>query len=207
MPLTDPDLWNLIETWPLPYREERDDSDPPKRLCTCFEHNLRKIGDWTDEDSVRITKAYRRFLYLKALNVGPITPPKWIDEAWHLHLGFTENYAALKGAVGKPLQHRTDLSESQRVDAYALGRSLWENEFDTKVPHKLWPSREVKVRNRVVFILLGLLWIGLIGGIDSYGLRTNGDFGVVVFLVTVLVVLVGKMLVEKEEPDTISRCG
>jgi hypothetical protein len=207
MPLTEPDLWKLIETWPLPYREERDDSDPPKRLCTRFEHNLRKVGDWTDAASVRITKAYRRFLYLKALNSGPITPPECIDNAWLLHLGFFDNYAALESAVGKPLKHRTNLSEADRVNAYDLGRSLWETEFDAEAPVEIWPPRTLKMKNRVVSLLLFLLWISLIGAIDRLGSRSGGEFAIIVFLVTVLVFLLAALFCEKEQPDTIWREG
>lgn len=81
MPLSNPDLWQKIANWPLPYRAERDTGVEPSRDCRCFEHNLRKQGDWTDESAVRITEIYRQFLYLKALSGRPVTPSECIDSA------------------------------------------------------------------------------------------------------------------------------
>jgi hypothetical protein len=206
--LSDPKLWKLIETWPLPFREEKDHASPPRRTCTRFEHNLRKIGDWTDEASVRITEAYRRYLYLKALNGGPITPPKCIDEAWHLHLEFPQNFTSLEELAGGSIPHVTDLSAIVRRNAYDEGRSLWLREFDTEPPIDIWPSRELIQANRRTGVWAALGISVVIFGIAA--LDTPIGFG---FLAT-FVLVVGACLVvfplirtSDLSPETISRCG
>lgn len=83
MPLSDPKLWDVIRTWPLPYWDEMDHGVSPPRRSIRFEDSLRKAGDWTDLATEEITVAYRRFLYLKALTGETLTPPSWIDTAWH----------------------------------------------------------------------------------------------------------------------------
>ena len=217
MPLTDPDLWKLIETWPLPYREERDDADPPKRLCTRFEHNLRKIGDWTDEATEEITAAYRRFLYLKAVSGETLTPPVWIDEAWHLHLGFLSDYAALEAAAGRLIPHRQDLSAVERTVAFDRGRKLWIEEFGEFPDNHIWPtSMSLRRDNLLVALMFGGFGIAFVGVISiiamaaSFGeldVQVLGYLGFSTMGLGVLMTLAGWYLAGNVSPETISRCG
>jgi hypothetical protein len=217
MPLSDPELWDLIRTWPLPYREERDDSDPPKRLCTRFEHNLRKIGDWTDAASEEITAAYRRFLYLKAVSGETLTPPVWIDEAWHLHMEFPQNYAALEAAVGRPILHRQDLSAVERTEAFDRGRKLWIEEFGEFPDNHIWPTSMSLRRDNLGVALMfggfGIAFVGVMSGIamaasfGGLGVQVLGYLGLSSMGLGGLMFLVGWYLAGNVSPETISRCG
>jgi hypothetical protein len=213
MPLTDPKLWELIRTWPLPFREEVDDLDPPKRTCTRFEHNLRKIGDWTDEATEKITAAYRRFLYLKALTGETLTPPTWVDQAWHLHMEFPEDYAALEVAVGRPIAHWQDLSAVERTKAFDRGRQLWISEFDEFPEKTIWPTLQSLRREMTGY---AIFWVGgasfLVFWLAGFGLavlaRVEAPSSIGIgFIVSIAVACVGGFVIRNRAPKTISRCG
>ena len=141
MPLTDPDLWLQIAGHGLPYRTEQDDDAHPPRQCSRFEHNLRKAGDWTEAATWLLVEEYRRFLYLKALDGGDLTPPQCLDEVWHLHLTIDpDNMAALCRTIGRPILHRTGLSDAEALAAYERALALYQREFDGLRPGAVWPS-------------------------------------------------------------------
>jgi hypothetical protein len=139
MPLTDPDLWNLIRTWPLPYWDEMDYGVTPARRSSRFEDSLRRAGNWTENAAEEITIAYRRFLYLKALTGETLTPPSWIDAAWHQHLAFPTNYSALEASIGRKIIHQQRLTKEERTAGWDRGREIWKAEFDGDPPLKMWP--------------------------------------------------------------------
>jgi hypothetical protein len=172
MPLTDPVLWETIQQWPLPHHREEDKSADPPRICDHFEHNLRMRGDWSDLSASRITEMYRRFLYLKALSGEPIAPSEVIDMAWHLHLEFPRNYAALCATLGREIPHLTDLPRKERVRAYERGRALYEAEFDRPVDVDMWPSewdqQLAKVVPWVMIAAFAAVWISALIA-DSIG--------------------------------------
>lgn len=206
MPLSNPDLWQKIADWPLPYRAERDKDAEPPRDCTCFEHNLRRKGDWTDVSAARITQIYRKFLYLKALSGQAVTPSGCIDEAWHLHLSHPENYAALCRLVGRDIPHQTQLSYVERQRAYDRGRALFTAEFDTEPDRDLWPSGAAMGDADKLFLMV------LGGGIACMFLVAMGAAAktwVVAIPIVAIAVVVG-VLTQRwggTTPDQISRCG
>lgn len=200
----------MIEGWPLPHRDERDRRAEPSRTCTCFEHNLRKVGDWTDEASLRITAAYRKFLYLKAQSGETLTPPEWIDDAWHLHLEFPGDYSALETAVGRPLSHRRGLTRDESRQAYQRGWQLWSTEFDAEPPADLWPTLEHLRADRIgkaVAVLGFCIWIA---GLAVYSLDGPLDWPAIVFFFTTgyLLGVWGFLIAGAQtSPQTMSHCG
>jgi hypothetical protein len=140
MPITEPVLWERIRSHPLPWREEMDRGVQPNRRCWSFEDNLRKDGDWTDASARRIVEEYRKFLYLKALDGGVLTPPMAIDAAWHLHLGFPAEYAAFcTEGLGRDLVHHEGLTRRQRLAAYRRLLELYDAQFEFR-PSDIWPD-------------------------------------------------------------------
>ena len=78
----DQDLWARLESMNI---------DPPD-ATTRFQHRLQQYNQWTEEFAARVTKEYRRFLYLAARAGHPVTPSDTVDQAWHLHLIYTRHY-------------------------------------------------------------------------------------------------------------------
>jgi hypothetical protein len=139
MPLTDPELWNVIGTWPLPTRAVPIPLIDPHRRHD-FAALLYKSSGWHHESVDRVIEIYRKFLYLKAISPRPVTPSHAIDTAWHLHLEFVEDYLALCRATGRDLRHDRNLTHDVSDRAYLSSLALYESEFDIPPDDDLWPS-------------------------------------------------------------------
>lgn len=159
MPLSDQELWQRVAAWGLPYRAERDKKAKPPRDCTCFEHNLRKLGDYTDDSARRLTLEYRRFLYLKLVDGGILVPPGVIEQAWRLHrkmLG--PQTEQVEVPWGGTIQQEDGLDEEERIARYRKALDLYRREFGVAPPDDIWPSveqmRRHPVRNAFAISLL-----------------------------------------------------
>lgn len=167
------------------------------------------IGDWTDLAAEEITVGYRRFLYLKALTGETLTPPKCIDEAWHLHMTFPANYYALQKAMGRNIEHSQRLTWKERRLAWEKGRSLWKAEFDGDPGLTIWPPIPTRLR-LVTGIAIWAVGIGLAALASKAGwtLQTSRGFDAVVPAIVFFFGLLGLVAgFGMPEPKTISRCG
>ena len=72
-----------------------------------FAQRLARENGWSDEFAERVVTEYKRFVFL-CMDAGhPCTPSEHVDQAWHLHLTFTESYwERMCGEVlNRPLHH------------------------------------------------------------------------------------------------------
>lgn len=206
MPLSEPKLWAVIRDRPLPFRRVPDARADPPRVCASFADCVRRQGDWTDEAASRITAIYRQFLYLKAVSGQPITPSTCIDTAWHMHLEFREDYAALCREVGRDIPHLVDLSYVELQRAFDRGHMLFSAEFDAPPARDLWPSGQDQTN-------ADWLWLMQMGGGLAIVLFTfegvlTGAWLMAVPVLAVLAVI--KHFAGKwggNRPEQMSRCG
>ena len=134
----DHDLWTRLGTMEI---------DPPD-ATTRFQHRLKQYNKWTDEFAARVTKEYRRFLYLAARAGHPVTPSDTVDQAWHLHLIYTRHYwQELCGKIlGLQLHH--DPSAGGTVESNKFERQYeqtiesYKAAFGEAPPADIWPVRE-----------------------------------------------------------------
>lgn len=134
----DQDLWTRLETMEI---------DPPD-ATTRFRHRLRQYNKWTDDFAARVTREYRRFLYLAARAGHPVTPSDTVDQAWHLHLIYTRHYwEELCGKIlGLQLHHEP--SAGGTVESNKFGRQYeqtiesYKAAFGEAPPKDIWPVRE-----------------------------------------------------------------
>ena len=131
-------LWAQLETMEI---------DPPD-ATTRFHHRLKQYNKWTDEFAGRVTKEYRRFLYLAARARHPVTPSDTVDQAWHLHLIYTRHYwEELCGKIlGLQLHHEP--SAGGAVESSKFGRQYeqtlesYKAAFGETPPADIWPVRK-----------------------------------------------------------------
>jgi hypothetical protein len=134
----DQDLWARLETMEI---------DPPG-ATTRFHHRLKQYNKWTDEFAARVTKEYRRFLYLAARAGHPVTPSDTVDQAWHLHLIYTRHYwQELCGEIlGLQLHHEPSAGgtvESNKFERqYEQTIESYKATFGEAPPADIWPVRE-----------------------------------------------------------------
>jgi hypothetical protein len=134
----DQDLWNRLETMEI---------DPPG-ATTLFQHRLEQYNKWTDAFAARVTKEYRRFLYLAARADHPVTPSDTVDQAWHLHLIYTRHYwqELCDNILGFELHHEPSAGgtvESNKFERqYEQTIASYKATFGEAPPADIWPVRE-----------------------------------------------------------------
>lgn len=116
--------------------------------------------DVSANDARRLVQEYRKFLYLKALDGGVLSPPPDLDEVWHKHIESPDgDWAAFcRTVIGKPLEHRTGLSRAEARAARESALALYVQEFGTP-SMDIWPGPAENLRYGVgmAIFLCGVL--------------------------------------------------
>jgi hypothetical protein len=121
--------------------------DPPG-ATTRFQHRLEQYNKWTDAFADRVTKEYRRFLYLAARAGHPVTPSDTVDQAWHLHLIYTRHYwqELCDKILGFQLHHEPSAGgtvENNKFERqYEQTIASYKATFGQAPPADIWPVRE-----------------------------------------------------------------
>lgn len=89
------------------YQHLRDFHFGPLDARLTFCARLARENGWTENYAQRVVEEYRKFLVLAATGTVPVTPSDEVDQAWHLHLAYTESYwnDLCRDVLGKPLHH------------------------------------------------------------------------------------------------------
>jgi hypothetical protein len=133
--MKDAKLWERISAHPFDY------GDPE----LSFAARLQVERGWSEEFARGAIFEYRRFIYLVAISPTMITPSEIIDEVWHLHLCYTENYweQLCARVVGKPIHHSPTLGgKAENVKftaAYEDTKLQYRREFGEHPPEMYWP--------------------------------------------------------------------
>lgn len=131
-------LWKQIQDFTL--------DDPTSALT--FTQRLARENNWSIHFAERVTTAYKNFIFLCMVSPQPVTPSDAVDQAWHLHMTYTESYwNELCGKLlGRPLHHHpTKGGENEnekffyQYDATLL---LYEEKFGEEPPQDIWPPAE-----------------------------------------------------------------
>jgi uncharacterized protein (TIGR04222 family) len=140
--------------------------DPPDAQFT-FAQKLAKESEWTAEFTQRVIEEYKRFAFLAVVAGHRVAPSYAVDQAWHLHLTFTQSYweEFCPKVLGRPLHHypaqggateQAELQEwyCQTLDSYV--RILGETP-----PADIWPppAEHAQSTNRVVRINKAEYWL------------------------------------------------
>ncbi|HYX36583.1 MAG TPA: hypothetical protein VE954_26030 [Oligoflexus sp.] len=90
-------LWQRISNHPLQGDQRLDFL---KRLC--------REQRWTTAYGSQVIEEYKRFVFLSCVTSSSLTPSIDIDETWHLHLTYTEDYwlTFCPQVLERPLHHR-----------------------------------------------------------------------------------------------------
>lgn len=121
------------------------DSDRPRLT---FVARLARENGWTPDFAARVVDEYKRFIALAATAPHPVTPSEHIDQAWHLHLAYTDSYwTRMCGqVVGRPINHNPtrggDTENRKFDDWYARTLETYRQAFGHAPPTEIWPSPE-----------------------------------------------------------------
>ncbi|MBC7923600.1 MAG: hypothetical protein H7Z75_21195 [Ferruginibacter sp.] len=111
-----------------------------------FSKRLAHYNGWSPTYAKRVVEEYKRFLFLAVSASHPVTPSEEVDQAWHLHLTYTQSYwEELCGEVlGRPLHHVPTVG-GEREDHKFRGwyeRTIqsYREFFGIEPPADIWPS-------------------------------------------------------------------
>lgn len=136
--MKNPLLWKKIESFQL------DDN----QASLSFSRRLARENSWSIEYTGRVIGEYKRFIFLVAVTQKELTPSDQVDQAWHLHLAYTQSYwdKLCKEILGVELHHlptKGGHNEQQRFrDQYAYTLELYRAEFKQTPPDDIWPRVE-----------------------------------------------------------------
>ena len=120
-------------------------------VALSFSARLARNCMWKPDYAYRVCEEYRRFIYLICSTDQTLTPSNDVDEAWHLHLAYTESYwnDLCADTLGRTLHHApTEGGEEQHLyyrDCYIQTLRLYETVFDEQPPADIWPDVDTAV--------------------------------------------------------------
>lgn len=119
-----------------------------------FTDKLAKENHWTKRYAEEVVKEYRRFLYLSATHPRSFSPSDEVDQAWHLHMLYTRSYwhDLCRDTLGKEIHHgpsKGGVVETNKFkEIYEETLKIYEEEFNSVPPPKIWPSVEENFKNK-----------------------------------------------------------
>lgn len=142
-PTFDSDLWSRIEA---------HDFEPQGRVLT-FTDRLARDHGWTTEEARSVINEYRRFCFLAATSKRELTPSQEVDEVWHLHLTFSQDYwdrwchSVLRQALHHSPTQGGQPETSRFAEQYACTLAHYESVFGP--PHPVyWPGTTKRFRRQ-----------------------------------------------------------
>ena len=168
-----------------------------------FSSRLAKENQWSPAYARRVIEEYKRFAFLAVAAGHPVSPSENVDQAWHLHLTYSQNYWRVfcPEVLQQPFHHQptkggTDES-AKFQDWYTRTLASYENFFGEKPPADIWPSTEAKQATRLHFVRVDRArhWI-----IRKPQWRLNPDLAGALGLMTLLLCCTGAMFANGLNP-------
>jgi hypothetical protein len=128
-------LWNRLQPFSI--------DDPAASVK--FSDKLAFHNHWSPAYTARVIEEYKKFVFLCCISPSGASPSKAIDEAWHLHLTYTQNYwkKFCPDVLGMELHHHPSkggLADNQwHFDWYVQTLHLYNQVFDAYPPEDIWP--------------------------------------------------------------------
>ncbi len=167
---SDPEpIWNLIETYQF---DEPGAANPFSRRLSWT------MRGWSKQYAARVLFEYKRFICLAAVSPTSVTPSEAVDQAWHLHMIYSRNYADFcNSTLGWMLHHGPSaggVQEAHRYkEQYEHTLNLYRQIFNEDPPADIWPNGQDRWEKGIPqvlhpedFIILrknGFVLLGLIG--------------------------------------------
>ena len=115
-----------------------------------FTERLARENGWSIGFARRVVEEYRRFLFLAMVAGHEVTPSEQIDEAWHLHLVYTQSYwnELCRDVLGKSLHHHPTrggpAEHSRHREQYNRTLTSYRAHFGEAAPADIWPAAEIR---------------------------------------------------------------
>jgi uncharacterized protein (TIGR04222 family) len=123
-----------------------------------FSARLARENQWSPAYTARVIAEYKRFTFLSVAAGHPVSPSEDVDQAWHLHLTYSENYWKhfCPTVLGQPLHHqptRGGANEREKFhDWYSQTLASYARCFGEPPPPDIWPAPESRLNEKHNFI-------------------------------------------------------
>jgi uncharacterized protein (TIGR04222 family) len=137
--LSQQELWEKIQTFKL--------DDPTSAFP--FSKKLAKENNWTALFTNRAIEEYKKFIFLCCISPTGASPSEVVDEVWHMHLTYTDNYwnQFCKQTLAKEIHHHPskggNAENEKHTNWYEDTLKLYEKQFHNKPPADIWPEEQL----------------------------------------------------------------
>jgi len=132
------ELWEKIQNFSL--------DDPYSSYP--FSKKLAQQNNWPVSFTSKAIEEYKKFIFLCCISPTGASPSETVDEVWHLHLTYTDNYwnQFCKQTLGKDIHHHPSKGgaeeKEKHVNWYAATLKLYTTIFNSPPPEDIWPPFE-----------------------------------------------------------------
>lgn len=118
-----------------------------------FTQRLARENGWSIDYATRVVHEYKKFIYMAMISSISLTPSDEVDQAWHLHMLYTESYwdELCAKVLGREIGHGpTKGGSSERIkynDQYNNTLDLYKVEFGNDAPKDIWPDAKNRFSN------------------------------------------------------------
>jgi hypothetical protein len=124
-----------------------------------FVERLMKENLWTQEYTIRVINEYQKFIYLSTIqSVAPSFP---IDQVWHTHILFSEDYTKMCDIIGTYIHHKPNIETNavsiSTKDDYIETLKLYREIFKEDPPLDIWTK--FNKNSKYIYIDLNQHWI------------------------------------------------
>ena len=122
-----------------------------------FSSRLAKENQWSLAYSRRVITEYKRFAFLAVAAGHPVSPSEAVDQAWHLHLTYSQNYwkTFCPEVLQTPFHHNPTKGGADEQAKFAdwYERTLESyRTFFGEPPRDIWPTPQEKATEKNDFI-------------------------------------------------------
>lgn len=131
-------LWHRIQHHPF---DQIDAAFP-------FSHRLARDNDWSIAYAQQVIEEYKKFMFLICVSGHPCTPSDQVDQVWHLHLVYTQDYWKHWCAVvlQQDIHHgptKGGVQERKKFKSwYAQTKTSYQQFFRQMPPTSIWPNEQ-----------------------------------------------------------------
>lgn len=123
-----------------------------------FTARLARDNRWSQKFAKRVIDEYKKFVLLAKVAGHPVTPSDQVDQAWHLHLIYSDEYwnTFCKHILEYDLHHyptQGGTTEGLKFrDWYAKTLDSYERVFGHSPPADIWPGLDARFRGITGFV-------------------------------------------------------
>ena len=140
-------IWDKLRTYPF---------DDPNSVLS-FSKRLQRENGWDEDYTQRVLEEYLRFMFLTRFAGHSVTPSDQVDQAWHLHLLYSDEYFNnfCPNYLGEVIHHGPTRGGSKENSKYKNWYSktlfTYKQIFGESPPKDIWPGSSERFQDAAAF--------------------------------------------------------